>query len=220
MWPGLERNGFYSIIPSLFSLWRNHYKGAFEDSGHVVCPEGLMRAGALSFWQQRVWLYPWSLIVFLFISLSSEGKIVLSLLTTTVTVEIYFHPSSSALFFWQKVYLQQNQAIRGCVRKLRAAKRNEISPVMYVMLVHISSQTPQWYPHHTSQLTLRASSLSKRIIAGTHIHAQICLYLTYSNPAYLSTMKTGCESCVLGLTQSPCSCTANKSNAIVLVGLR
>lgn len=45
--PDLERNGFSSIIPSLLSLGGNHYKGAFENSGHVVCPEGLMRLGAL-----------------------------------------------------------------------------------------------------------------------------------------------------------------------------
>lgn len=45
--PGLERNEFSSIFLSLLSLPRNHYKGAFEDSGHVVCPEGLTRLGAL-----------------------------------------------------------------------------------------------------------------------------------------------------------------------------
>lgn len=43
----VERNGFYSIILSLLSLQGNHYKGSFEDCGHVVCPEGLTRHGAL-----------------------------------------------------------------------------------------------------------------------------------------------------------------------------
>lgn len=45
--PGLERNEFCSIFLSLLSLQGNHYKGAFEDSEHVVCPEGLTRLGAL-----------------------------------------------------------------------------------------------------------------------------------------------------------------------------
>lgn len=42
--PGLERNEFFL---SLLSLQRNHYKGDFKDSGHVACPEGLTRLGAL-----------------------------------------------------------------------------------------------------------------------------------------------------------------------------
>lgn len=45
-------------------------------------------------------------------------------------------------------------------------------------------------------------------------------YLTYSNCAYLSSMNTACWSYVLWLIQSLCSWTANKSNIIILVGLK
>lgn len=103
MGPGLERNVFYNIIPSLLSLWGSHYKRAFKDSGYVVCPEGLTRLEALLSDSREydyipdIWLYPF------FASMSFKEKRFLSLLTATLTVEIYFHPSSKTLLLCQTV---------------------------------------------------------------------------------------------------------------------
>lgn len=103
----LKRIGFDSIIPSFLSLWGNHYKGSFEDAGHVVCPEGLTRTGALLS-DNRVRIDPWSLIVslcqtlnFLPVCLLGQKKKKKNLfLEINCILKIYFSPST--LFFQEK----------------------------------------------------------------------------------------------------------------------
>lgn len=171
--PGLERNGFYSIIPSLLSLRGNHYKGAFEDSGHVVCPEGLTRRGALLS-DSGIWLHPWSLTVSLFASTSFEEKSISLPLNSNSYGRNVFSPKLKYFVSLQHG-VGQPEGARG---NLELHTREELWPVGYVTSVQVSTQTPQPYPRPTSQLPLGASSLSTSIISGTHIHAQICLGLS------------------------------------------
>lgn len=88
-------------------------------------------------------------------------------------VEMYFPPKLKYFVSLQHG-VGQSEGVRG---NLEQHKREEPWPVGYATLVQVSTQTPQRYPRHTSQLPLRASSPSTSIISGTRIHAQICLVL-------------------------------------------